>query len=137
MGAGNLRSTMIYLILAVAVLVLGLGVVALSRRSAARSSAPASVPTPAAKPSVERAPVESVPVDPEPVDPVQEPAVESVPAETERPSVRSRLSRARGAFAGTLLGIRGRAGITDESWDELEEALLRADVGVRVTDVRE
>ena len=33
-----------------------------------------------------------------------------------------------------MLGIRGRAGITAETWDDLEEALLRADVGVRVTD---
>ena len=29
---------------------------------------------------------------------------------------------------------RGRTGITNETWDDLEEALLRADVGVRVTD---
>ena len=133
---------MIYLILAVAVLVLGLGVVALSRRSAARSSVTSTVnvPMPAAKPvtakpvPVESVPVESVPVEAAPVDeqPIDENAVPV--AEAERPSVRSRLSRARGAFAGTLLGIRGRAGITAESWDELEEALLRADVGVRVTD---
>ena len=33
-----------------------------------------------------------------------------------------------------MLGIRGRRGITDETFDDLEEALLRADVGVRVTD---
>jgi fused signal recognition particle receptor len=43
------------------------------------------------------------------------------------------MSKARAALAGTLLGIRGRSGITDETWDDLEEALLRADVGVRVT----
>jgi fused signal recognition particle receptor len=30
-------------------------------------------------------------------------------------------------------GVRGRSGITDETWDELEEALLRADVGIGVT----
>ena len=31
-------------------------------------------------------------------------------------------------------GVRGRAGIDNDTWDELEEALLRADVGVGVTD---
>ena len=30
--------------------------------------------------------------------------------------------------------MRGRAGITQETWDDLEEALLKADLGVRVTD---
>ena len=43
-------------------------------------------------------------------------------------------SKARSALTGAFLGIRGRRGITDETWDDLEEALLRADVGVRVTD---
>jgi fused signal recognition particle receptor len=44
------------------------------------------------------------------------------------------MGKARSALTGAFLGIRGRAGITAETWDELEEALLRADVGVRVTD---
>jgi fused signal recognition particle receptor len=47
---------------------------------------------------------------------------------------RDRLTKARTAFAGALLGIRQRSGITAETWDDLEEALLRADVGVAVTD---
>ena len=33
-----------------------------------------------------------------------------------------------------FVGVRGRSAITDETWDELEDALLRADVGVAVTD---
>ena len=44
------------------------------------------------------------------------------------------MSKARSVFTGALLGISGRTGITAETWDDLEEALLRADVGVRVTD---
>ena len=44
------------------------------------------------------------------------------------------MAKARGAFTGAFLGIRGRGGITQDTWDDLEEALLRADVGVRVTD---
>ncbi len=43
------------------------------------------------------------------------------------------MSRARSALAGAFVGIRGRRGITDETWDDLEEALLLADMGVGVT----
>jgi fused signal recognition particle receptor len=52
----------------------------------------------------------------------------------ERRRFRKRLGRVRGAFTGAFTGVRGRSGITAESWDELEEALLRADVGIAVTD---
>ncbi len=62
------------------------------------------------------------------------PVIEEVPTEAEpgpepageRPSFRDRLSRARATFAGFL----GRAKIDEETWDELEEALIRADLGV-------
>ena len=43
------------------------------------------------------------------------------------------MARARSALAGAFAGVRGRRGITDETWDDLEEALLRADVGIGVT----
>jgi len=67
----------------------------------------------------------------EPSVEVAEPAAEPV---AEKASFRNRMSKARGALTGALLGVRARTGITDETWDDLEEALLRADVGVRVTD---
>jgi fused signal recognition particle receptor len=56
------------------------------------------------------------------------------PGELVRPRFRDRLAKAQAAFAGAFLGVRGRSGITQDSWDDLEEALLRADVGVGVTD---
>ena len=49
-----------------------------------------------------------------------------------KPTFRDRLSKARGAFAGYLTSIVGR-GVDDETWAELEEALIRADVGVQTT----
>ena len=52
----------------------------------------------------------------------------------ERPRFRDRMAKSRAALVGVFAGVRGRSGITSETWDELEEALLRADVGVRVTD---
>lgn len=44
------------------------------------------------------------------------------------------MSKARSAFTGALIRISTRSGITSETWTELEEALLLADVGVRVSD---
>jgi fused signal recognition particle receptor len=135
---------MIYLILIAAVLVFGVGVVLLNRRRGAVPSAPAARPlppqpkkpaplpaTPPPAPAVEAVP--AVEADPDAVehDTLDEPVAE---VEAERPSFRSRMSKARSAFAGALLGIAGRTGITDETWDDLEEALLRADVGVKVSD---
>ena len=114
----------IYLVLVVLVLVVGLGVVLVNRRSAGRG--PTEIPT--AQPTPEQPPPRTEAATPE----VLEAPVAVV--EVERPTFRSRMSKARNALAGTLLGIRSRGGITDETWDDLEEALLRADVGVRVTD---
>jgi fused signal recognition particle receptor len=114
----------IYLVLVVLVLVVGIGVVLVNRRSAGRG--PAEVPSP--HPTPEPPPPRSEAATPE----VVEAPVAVI--EVERPTFRSRMSKARNALAGTLLGIRSRGGITDETWDDLEEALLRADVGVRVTD---
>jgi fused signal recognition particle receptor len=53
------------------------------------------------------------------------PAVEA----PERPRFRDRLSKARSAFAGFL----GRTAIDQGTWDELEDALVLADVGVGLT----
>ncbi|MGZ6987076.1 MAG: signal recognition particle-docking protein FtsY [Ilumatobacteraceae bacterium] len=117
----------IYLVLIAVVLVVGLGVVLVNRRrTAATSLAPTAPPSahPAAPPPISTAEEEVV---------VAETAA-LLGAEPERPNFRSRMSKARSALAGPLLGIRGRTGITQQTWDDLEEALLRADVGVRVTD---
>lgn len=47
-----------------------------------------------------------------------------------RPSFRDRLSRARSTFSGYVGSIRSRSTIDAETWDELEEAMIRADVGI-------
>jgi fused signal recognition particle receptor len=111
----------IYLVLVVVVLVVGLGVVLLNRRRA--------MPVDTVD-NARAVDIVDVPDIPDVVDVV----APSAPVELEHPNFRSRMAKARGALAGTLLGIRGRTGITAETWDDIEEALLRADVGVRVTD---
>lgn len=128
----------IYLVLIAAVLVFGIGVVLWNRR-AAGSRRPAPAPPsvgPRPAPAEPTAAVPRVPgVDDEELGSVAtEPATGvEIDVEIDRPSFRSRMSKARSAFTGVLLGITGRTGITSETWDDLEEALLRADVGVRVT----
>jgi fused signal recognition particle receptor len=54
------------------------------------------------------------------------PVAPTVEAPAPRPTFRDRLAKARATFAGFL----GRSAIDDGTWDELEEALIRADVGV-------
>ena len=49
-------------------------------------------------------------------------------------SYRSRLGKARGLFAGYLGSVRSKGKIDAATWDDLEEALIRADVGVGATD---
>jgi fused signal recognition particle receptor len=44
------------------------------------------------------------------------------------------MSKARAALSGVFRGVRARGGIGPETWEDLEEALLKADVGVKVTD---
>ena len=61
--------------------------------------------------------------------------VETVAEEVviERPRFRDRLGKARAALSGALGSIAGRSKIDSETWDELEEALILADVGVGST----
>lgn len=59
---------------------------------------------------------------------------ETSTAETEAPrSMRDRLARARGAFSDAIGSVLGRSGIDDTVWEELEDALLIADVGIGVS----
>ena len=64
-------------------------------------------------------------------------AVEQAPPDTAAPEapprLRDRLGKARSAFSGYMGSVLGRAGIDEETWEDLEEALLRADVGVAST----
>jgi fused signal recognition particle receptor len=80
--------------------------------------APERAPVPATKPATKPAP-----------GPLAEPVVE---AETAPATYRSRLGNVRGIFSGAVSALRsGR--IDAATWDSLEEALIRADVGVQTT----
>jgi fused signal recognition particle receptor len=125
-------------ILIVAVLIFGFGVVAVSRVRSRRHgidieppaspSARAATPAPTALLEPATPPVE-VPLETEiEIEEALAP-VEIV----ERPRFRDRLTKARTAFATAFTSVRSRPGIDDATWDDLEDALLSADVGLDVT----
>lgn len=60
------------------------------------------------------------------------PEPESEPELVTKPRLRDRLGRARATLSGYVGGIRSRA-IDNDTWDELEEALIRSDLGVATT----
>ena len=108
----------IYLVLIAAVLLFGIGVVLWNRRGSSVQSAPSrpavSAPAKPAKATKAVAPAPPIEADQAAVataDVVEVAPVEAAPAE--RPSFRSRMSKARSTFTGALLGIAGRTGITN------------------------
>ncbi len=135
----------IYLILIAVVIVFGVGVLLVSRRRGMGTSA---TPT-ALQPVVDKVPVrqsvsalvvetdagiEAEPAAALDIEAGSEAGSEAGVEVFERPRFRDRMSKSRAALVGVFTGVRGRVGVTNETWDDLEEALLRADVGVRVTD---
>jgi fused signal recognition particle receptor len=92
---------------------------------AATAVAPGSVSPEAVGPEAV-APVAPVPASAAAAEPEPEP-------EPEAPTYRSRLGSVRGIFSGAVSALRGGR-IDAATWDSLEEALIRADVGVRTTD---
>jgi fused signal recognition particle receptor len=136
------------LIVILLIVLLGVVLVAgglfLSRRGSGGTAAPPAPPRPAppaappeapprpAAPEVEVPPVAEPEVEapaPEAEAP-PEPVVEAPPEPKVRPRLRDRLGKTRAAISGALT----RKGKVDpETWEELEEALLLADVGMPTT----
>ncbi|MBM3730863.1 MAG: signal recognition particle-docking protein FtsY, partial [Actinobacteria bacterium] len=102
------NAPLVLLLLVGLVVVFGLGVVVLNRRKAGDRVAVESPPAP----SIEKPP--SV-AEPAPLAPTR------------------RFTKAAGIFTGAFAGVRAREKITADTWDDLEETLLRADVGLTVT----
>jgi fused signal recognition particle receptor len=124
----------------VVVLLAAFLLIARSRRARGRPPVAPKSPTPTLEeppprvpilaPERERAPVVT-PAKPGELrrGPLAEPVVE---AEPEPATYRSRLGNVRGIFSGAVSALRsGR--IDSATWDSLEEALIRADVGVQTT----
>ncbi|MGF1597760.1 MAG: signal recognition particle-docking protein FtsY [Acidimicrobiales bacterium] len=105
---------------------------------------PVEAPPEEAPVGVEAPPVEEV--EAPPVEEVEAPPFEAPPAEVGveapptpveepliKPSFFDRLTKARSAFTGYLGGLVGLSRVGDDDWEELEDALIQADVGVRTS----
>ncbi|HEX8804636.1 MAG TPA: signal recognition particle-docking protein FtsY [Acidimicrobiales bacterium] len=110
----------IVVLVVVVAAVLVLGVAGLVATRGRRGGVELEPPPPAPPLEAPGAPVEA---------PVAAPAEVVAPV---RPSFRDRLAKARGTLSGYVSAIRSRK-VDAETWDELEEALIRADVGVAAT----
>jgi fused signal recognition particle receptor len=68
---------------------------------------------------------------PAPAEPPAAPVIERPPPSAGRMArLRARLARSQTGFGSALLGLLSRDRLDDETWDEIEEVLITADVGV-------
>jgi fused signal recognition particle receptor len=124
------NAPLILLLLVGAVLLFGVGVVIVNRRRAKQSTSieapsPPRIEAPP-EPTVEEVTVEEATVEEVTVEPeVVAPDVIAPP--------KKRFAKAAGVFTGAFAGVRAKERITADTWDDLEETLLRADVGLAVT----
>jgi fused signal recognition particle receptor len=142
--------TALFIVIGVVVVVLlaALILIARSRRASGPPTAAPKSPTPTLEEPPPRVPIlgperepqgvvlapEEAPAAPTRAAPAPGPLAEpEVEAEPEAPSYRSRLGNVRGIFSGAVSALRGGR-IDAATWDSLEEALIRADVGVRTAD---
>jgi fused signal recognition particle receptor len=96
------------------------------------TKAPLRPPTKPPTKAPTQAPVQEPELDLEP-EPESDLALEPEPVlEVELPTYRSRLGTVRGLFSGAVSALRSGK-IDASTWDSLEEALIRADVGVQTT----
>ena len=57
----------------------------------------------------------------------------TVGAITTPPALRDRMGKTRGLLSGYVRALRAKGSVDEQTWEELEEALLRADIGVATT----
>jgi fused signal recognition particle receptor len=127
-----------YLLIVLAVLILA-GASLLAPRLRRRPPAP---PVPAPERVPEAAPHRGPALEPDQQGGVRQPVTEAPPVvELERPEptagrlvrLRTRLSRSQNVFGRGLLAVLARDRLDEEAWEEVEEALITADVGVDAT----
>ena len=126
-------STIVLLLLIAAAVLVVAGVAFVGLRGRGRGVELEPPPTPRAAPQVTPPDTHEAEGDGAVIEVVEPPPVEAEPEVRVRPSFRDRLAKARGAVSGYWGSILSRSGIDDETWDELEEALIRADVGAGLT----
>ncbi|WP_026917639.1 signal recognition particle-docking protein FtsY [Gordonia shandongensis] len=100
---------------------------------------PASPPEPDATAPSEAAPTPAPEAEPEPQpepEPEPEPQVELdeiAPPAGRLSRLRGRLSRSQGAIGASVLGLLGAGDLDEDSWEEIEDTLVMADLGTAAT----
>ncbi|OBK38054.1 signal recognition particle-docking protein FtsY [Mycobacterium sp. 1245111.1] len=85
------------------------------------------------EPDTSTSPVEQAPPV-EPATPAEAPATEEiVPPEGRLERLRGRLARSQNALGRSLLGLIGGGDLDEDSWEQVEDTLLIADLGPTVT----
>lgn len=135
------QNNWIYLVLILLVLGFGVGVVVAGRRRGG-STDPTSARQQAVLTPQQRQAPPAAAVEPSgeldgatevAADEISDESAEAEPVEpAATTSMRDRLARARGAFSDAIGSVLGRSAIDDSVWEELEDALLIADVGIGV-----
>ena len=94
---------------------------------------------PPSPPVTEETPEEIPAPEPEPAPPAAEPAGTAPAVEAIAPPagrlerLRGRLSKSQNAFGRSMLGLLGGGDLDEESWEEVEDTLLVADLGPTAT----
>lgn len=98
------------------------------------AEAPAPAPPAEAPPAEAPAPVPPAEAPPQPAAPAA-PDLESIaPTEGRLGRLRGRLAKSQNALGKSMLGLLGGGDLDDESWEEIEDTLLIADLGPVVTE---
>jgi fused signal recognition particle receptor len=92
-------------------------------------------PPPAAPPDIETPAVPEVPAAPEAVPPAEVAEIEAIaPPEGRLERLRERLARSQNAIGRSVLGLIGGGDLDEDSWQDVEDTLLVADLGPVVTE---
>jgi len=129
-------TTVLIIVIAAAVVLLGGGAALVATRS--RKQLPPATTRPIEPAPDQVAPVEDVGPD-GPVEVDDTPAAVDTLERPEAPQgrlvrLRARLAKSQGSLGKGLLAVLGRSTLDDAAWEEIEDTLLAADVGVTATD---
>jgi fused signal recognition particle receptor len=92
-------------------------------------------PPPAAPPAPETPAVPEVPAAPEAAPPAEAAEIEAIaPPEGRLERLRGRLARSQNALGRSVLGLIGGGDLDEDSWQDVEDTLLVADLGPVVTE---
>ena len=131
-------SALVYVLVAVALLIVALVAFVLVRGRAGKPEQPPTTPAPSAEKPPPDAPAETVEYEetaaPTAAETAAAPEIERPePAAGRMQRLRARLARSQGSFGRGLLALIARDKLDDDTWDEIEDTLIAADVGVEPT----